>query len=73
MSKVGWKLKEWNARYGNVSLPIMSTEEIETAISYLRDNNYPKPDDCLEIECPVHRPACTLGVCHIAVGMCGDF
>lgn len=70
-----WKLKEWNSYYSDceVEAPPMTKEEIADAIKYLRDNFYPIPEDCPRQECPKHRPACSLGICHIAVGMCGDF
>ena len=73
---MAWKLAEWNEDYCKAvrnELPAMTAEEINAAIKYLQDNNYPKPTDCPEHECPVYRPACRLGVCRIAVGMCGDF
>ena len=70
-----WRLDEWNGRYAKEELRTipMNEDEIKEAIKYLRDNNYPKPEDCLEQDCPVYRPACKLDVCRIAVGMCGDF
>ena len=69
-----WELKIWNDQYskGEV-LPPMTAQEIADAIMYLRAKNYPKPSDCPERECPKYRPACRLGICNIAVGMCGDF
>lgn len=67
-----WNLGEWNSKYaGNTE--VMTKEEIASAIQWLRKNNYPKPKDCLEQQCLVFRPACMIGVCRIAVGMCGDF
>jgi hypothetical protein len=50
----------------------MTPKEISQAIKFLRDLYYPKPEDCPEQLCPKFRPACSLGVCQIAVGMCGD-
>jgi hypothetical protein len=76
---MGWKLREWNdffARQHLTKLPPMTEEEIQEAINYLREHNYPKPDDCplgTEYQCPQERPACHLGICKIAVMMCGDF
>lgn len=70
-----WRLDEWNAVYSpdaGEDVP-MTTEEIREAIKFLRNHNYPKPEDCPEEKCPKFRPACKLGVCNIAVGMCGDF
>lgn len=69
----GWKLSEWNGKHGKKDLPPMTYDEIEEAREYLRKNNYPKPMDCPVEECEVFRPACKLGICRIAVGMCGNF
>lgn len=70
-----WRLDEWNAYYApdTVENIPMSKEEIYKATMYLSDNYYPKPEDCPGEECPKYRPACLLGICRIAVGMCGDF
>ncbi len=65
-----WKLIEWLET--GEDRPPMSEKEIQTAIKFLRDNNYPKPADCPEAQCHEHRPACELGVCKIAVVLCGD-
>lgn len=73
---MGWKLTEWNdafSRKAGSKLPPMTESETASNIKYLRDNNYPKPDDCPEQKCPVCLPVCQLKVCRIAVGMCGDF
>ena len=70
--RTSWSLSDWNAVYTANPQP-MSREEIDSAIKYLRDSNYPKPEDCPEDKCPKYRPACQLGICNIAVGMCGDF
>ena len=70
---MSWKLKEWNESYNDMSKPTMTQEEINAAIIYLRENNYPKPEDCPALDCPKVRPACSLGRCQIAAGMCGDF
>ena len=70
-----WKLAEWNGHFASdtvENLP-MSKEEIWKAIQFLRNNYYPKPEDCPWEKCPKFRPACKLGICQIAVGMCGDF
>lgn len=69
---MNWKLSEWNGIYTTVKEP-MTKGEIDKAIKQLRSNNYPKPTDCHEEKCPKFRPACHLGICNIAVGMCGDF
>lgn len=70
-----WHLKIWNQAFAdpNEQLPPMSNQEITEAIDYLRKNNYPKPEDCPSQHCRDFRPACNMGVCRIAVGMCGDF
>ena len=73
MNKKTWKLKDWNRIYGSLTLPLMTKKEIDDAIFFLRENHYPKPSDCPERECPKDRPACSLGICNIAIGMCGDF
>jgi len=69
---MSWKLSEWNALFAPRPSVPMSFEDIEAGVKYLRDNNYPKPEDCPEVECPKYRPTCMLGICRIAVGMCGD-
>jgi hypothetical protein len=51
----------------------MTNEEIANAIKFLRDNGYPKPKDCFGEHCPGYRPACKLGICYVAVRLCGDF
>ena len=69
-----WELKDWNNLYTLESrMPPMTPYEIINAIRWLRKNNYPKPSDCPEQECPKYRPACKIGICNVAVGMCGDF
>lgn len=71
-----WSLVEWNQEFSSkvgAKLPPLSQEEVKEGIRYLRDNMYPKPTDCPGIDCPDWRPACSLGTCKIAVGMCGDF
>jgi hypothetical protein len=68
-----WELAVWNAQYSVGYLPPMTEQEIRSAVKWLRKNNYPKPTDCPEQECPKYRPACKLGICNVAVGMCGDF
>lgn len=67
----GWTLSEWREQ-GQKMLP-MTEEEIENAVAYLRSKNYPKPKDCPESNCKEYRPACTLGVCKIAVMLTGDW
>jgi len=74
MAKRGtWRLDEWNDRFAKVPTKPMTEEEIEIAIKFLRDFNYPVPEDCPGEACPEWRPACKLGICKIAVDMCGDF
>ena len=69
-----WRLSEWNCKYStDKTAPPMSMAEIQSAIEWLRDNYYPKPADCPCSDCPKYRPYCKLGVCRIAIGMCGDF
>ena len=70
-----WRLDEWSAHYSrdNPKLIRMSQEEIRKAITFLRENNYPKPEDCPWEDCSALRPACKVGICQIAIGMCGDF
>ena len=70
-----WRLDEWNAKFSPDTIEDipMSKEEILKASLWLRDNNYPIPEDCPWETCPDFRPACRLGICRIAVGMCGDF
>lgn len=69
-----WELNDWNAVYSfGEDLPPMSEQEICAAVRWLRKNNYPIPIDCPHKTCPKYRPACGLGICNIAVGMCGDF
>lgn len=69
-----WRLDEWNKLYPtDKTFPPMAKEEIDRAIKALRDNLYPKPEDCPGLDCPNVRPACSLGICQIACGMCGDF
>ena len=67
-----WKLREWNFVYSDHDSPPLTWEEIQECKRWLRKNNYPIPQDCPGADCPKCRPACMLGVCHIAVGMCGD-
>ena len=66
-----WRLKEWTG-ISEIDRP-MSNKEIKEAIEYLRKNRYPVPKDCIGEHCPGKRPTCSLGVCHVAVKLCGDF
>ena len=71
-----WKLSEWNeyfAQLAGVEGPVMTQEEIFASVDWLRKNNYPKPTDCSDQSCSDYRPACKLGICYVAVQMCGDF
>lgn len=71
-----WRLDKWNAHFSDndkVENVPMSKEEIRKAACFLRENNYPKPEDCSFKKCQVFRSACRLGICRIAIGMCGDF
>lgn len=66
-----WKIADWTDISTN---PIpMTDDETKEAIKYLRDNHYPKPVDCTMEKCKGYRPACHLGVCYVAVRLCGDF
>lgn len=70
-----WRLDEWNAHFAKnwkKDTP-MTKEEVQNAIRFLRENDYPKPEDCPWKNCPNLRPTCKLSICQIAVGMCGDF
>jgi len=71
--RVSWRLDEWNDRFAKVPTKPMTPAEIDAAIKFLRDFNYPVPEDCPGEACPEWRPACKLGICKIAVDMCGDF
>ena len=72
-----WKVTECSHYFacdkGMCDLPPMSAKEIADIIMFLRAHNYPKPSDCPEADCPKHRPACALGICNVAIGLCGDF
>jgi len=68
-----WRLDQWNNPFKNPALPPMTQTEIDAAVKYLKDHFYPIPEDCPKLECPKVRPACALGICQIAAGMCGDF
>ncbi len=52
---------------------IEDKDDIEQLVDYLRDNNYPRPDDCNFETCEELRPACKVGICKIATELCGDF
>ena len=71
MNPKGWKVYEWTGLSKNVEP--MSIEEIQEAVAYLRKNNYPKPLDCPGKDCPGLGPACGLGICYVAIRLCGDF
>jgi len=71
--RASWRLDEWCDHFAKVPTKPMTEEEIEAAIKFLRDFNYPVPEDCPGPACPEWRPACKLGICKIAVEMCGDF
>lgn len=73
--KPTWKLTEWNGYFSfmrKVQLPPMTQEEINKAIVFLTDNNYPIPVDCPRNQkCPHFKPVCLLyPVCNVAKGMC---
>ncbi len=74
---MGWKVYQWTGWASKDpearKLPPLSEVEMAEAVDYLRANNYPKPDDCPGGECPGHRPACSMGICHVATRLCGDF
>lgn len=66
-----WRIDEWTGRSSN---PIpMSGDEITQAVVWLRKNNYPVPEDCLGDSCPALRPTCNMGICYVAIRLCGDF
>ena len=66
-----WRIFEWTG----VSLKKtrMTEDEIRKATNFLRRKNYPKPVDCPKENCTGYRPSCSLGVCYVAVKLCGDF
>lgn len=78
---MGWKVYEWTGwsmdgpdkEKRNEDLPSMDPEETMAAIKYLREHHYPVPEDCPKEQCPSFRPACSLGICHVATVLCGDF
>jgi len=51
----------------------MTEEEKIAGIKFLRDDDYPKPEDCPTTLCKEYRPACKLGICKIAIVMPGDW
>jgi len=40
---------------------------------FLKLTGYPAPEDCPKEGCKEYRPACLVGVCKIAVCLCGDW
>jgi hypothetical protein len=66
-----WYLMRWTGL--SPDKKPMTPKEMVDAIKFLRRNNYPKPADCLKEKCDGYRPACGLGVCYVAVKLCGDF
>lgn len=70
---MSWKLSEWNNPYTKRIFRPMTNDDIDAAILYLRQNKYPRPEDCPMADCPWFRPVCSLGICKVAVEMCGDF
>lgn len=77
MARKTWRLDEWNDFFVHQKLPndkiIMTDKEIAEATKFLREYNYPKPEDCPNDACPCYRPACELNICQIACKMAGDF
>jgi hypothetical protein len=71
-----WRVTEWSeyfAKKAGLRLPPMTANEIAVAITGLRSNDYPKPIDCPGEEgCPKFRPTCRVGICNVALGLCGD-
>lgn len=72
-----WKVtetSEYFAQKAGLTLPPMTQSEIDETVEFLRTNGYPMPADCPgQGGCPKYRPACILGICRVAVGLCGDF
>ena len=85
VERITWRLDEWSGESdkrrrarGLEPLPAMTDEEIAAAVKYLREKNYPQPEDCplkdkTSSPCPGWRPACSMGVCHVATRLAGDF
>ncbi len=63
LKKFAWSISEFTA-------PGFLEEE---TIEKFRVNNYPIPQDCPGDRCRDLRPACKLGICKIAILICGDF
>jgi hypothetical protein len=70
---MSWKLSELGNVYYKTTVRRMTDKEIDAVIIYLRRNKYPRPEDCPMAECSEFRPTCSVGICKIAVEMCGDF
>jgi len=68
-----WELAEWVDSPDNSKLPPMTEEGKIAGIKFLRDDDYPKPEDCPATLCKEYRPACKLGICKIAIVMPGDW
>ena len=69
-----WTLENWCQSFSkNHTLSPITKKEIVDNIKLLQQNNYPIPSDCPKTKCPKHRLACNLGICKIAVCLCGDF
>jgi hypothetical protein len=71
-----WRLDVWCDDYAkrlDKEITPMTRDEQNAAVTYLRTSKYEKPEDCPGKDCPMKRPACSLGICKIAVGLCGDF
>jgi hypothetical protein len=71
-----WRLDKWCDYYARLTgkeLIPMTKDEINAAQTYLRESHYEKPEDCPENKCPKYRPACSMDICQIATGLCGDF
>jgi hypothetical protein len=73
MAIESWKLSEWIEGFREAQLPSMTSKEIAEAIAYLRGHQYCAPTDCTKESCLEYRPACSLGICKIAICMCGDW
>ncbi len=69
-----WRLDNWStyfaSKVGNTKP--MTRDEQNAAVTYLKASKYERPEDCPMFQCPKYRPTCNMGVCVIAVKMCGD-
>ena len=71
--RVSWRLDEWCDRFAKVPTKPMTEEEIEAAIKFLRDFNYPVPQGLSGTGVSGMAAGLQVGICKIAVEMCDDF